>query len=200
VNRSGLHRGSSSDAASIYWNFPGFEIIPQLRTHVGRMAEAGDPVEKFAVALEQPGMISIAQTNSWFHECIEHQLEIESRTADHLEHLGGRGLLLQRLGKVLARLGQLRPRFGELPSACVEFLSSSARGSCSPPTPRDSPGVSGLIAVGGNQKQLVVVGGNCLKEGLDAIKAEKMQATVTQIPTDLGVRAADADAAQNTKV
>jgi ABC-type sugar transport system substrate-binding protein len=48
------------------------------------------------------------------------------------------------------------------------------------------------IAVGGKQKQLVVVGGNCLKEGLDAIKADKMQATVTQIPTDLGVRAADA--------
>jgi hypothetical protein len=63
VNRSGLHCGSSSDAASIYWNFPGFEIIPQLRTHVARMAEAGDPVEKFAVSLEQPGMISVAQTN-----------------------------------------------------------------------------------------------------------------------------------------
>jgi ribose transport system substrate-binding protein len=48
------------------------------------------------------------------------------------------------------------------------------------------------IAVGGKPKQLVVVGGNCLKEGIDAVKADKMQATVTQIPTDLGVRAADA--------
>jgi ribose transport system substrate-binding protein len=47
------------------------------------------------------------------------------------------------------------------------------------------------IAVGGKPKQLIVVGGNCLKEGLDAIKTGKMQATVTQIPTDLGVRAAD---------
>src|SRR5262249_13149861 len=42
-------------------------------------------------------------------------------------HFGGRGLLLQRLGKVLARLGQLRPRFGELPSACVEFLFQFGR-------------------------------------------------------------------------
>ena len=33
--------------------------------------------------------------------------------------------------------------------------------------------------------------GNCLKEGLDAIKAGKMQSTITQIPTELGVRAAD---------
>ena len=48
------------------------------------------------------------------------------------------------------------------------------------------------ITVGGAPKQLVVVGGNCLKEGLEAIKTGKMQATVTQIPTDLGVRAADA--------
>jgi ABC-type sugar transport system substrate-binding protein len=47
------------------------------------------------------------------------------------------------------------------------------------------------IAVGGATKQLIVVGGNCLKEGLDAIKAGKMQSTVTQIPTELGVRAAN---------
>jgi ABC-type sugar transport system substrate-binding protein len=47
------------------------------------------------------------------------------------------------------------------------------------------------IAVGGKPKQLIVVGGNCLKEGLDAIKADKMLATVTQIPTELGVRSAD---------
>jgi ABC-type sugar transport system substrate-binding protein len=48
------------------------------------------------------------------------------------------------------------------------------------------------IAVGGRPKQLVIIGGNCLREGIDAIKADKMHATITQIPTDLGVRAADA--------
>jgi ABC-type sugar transport system substrate-binding protein len=47
------------------------------------------------------------------------------------------------------------------------------------------------IAVGTQAKQLIVVGGNCLKEGLDSIKAGKMHSTITQIPTDLGVRAAD---------
>src|SRR6476659_9191653 len=47
------------------------------------------------------------------------------------------------------------------------------------------------IAVGVNAKQLLVVGGNCLKEGLESIKAGKMHSTITQIPTDLGVRAAD---------
>jgi ribose transport system substrate-binding protein len=47
------------------------------------------------------------------------------------------------------------------------------------------------IAVGGGAKQLVVVGGNCHKEGIEAIKTGKMQATVSRIPTDLGVRTAE---------
>jgi ribose transport system substrate-binding protein len=47
------------------------------------------------------------------------------------------------------------------------------------------------ISVGAKPKQLLVIGGNCLKEGLDSIKADKMHSTITQIPTDLGVRSAD---------
>ena len=48
------------------------------------------------------------------------------------------------------------------------------------------------ISVGTGAKQLVVVGGNCQKEGLDAISAGKMYSSVSQIPTDLGRRTADA--------
>jgi ribose transport system substrate-binding protein len=48
------------------------------------------------------------------------------------------------------------------------------------------------IVVGTGPKQLIVVGGNCQKEGLDAISAGKMYSSVTQIPTDLGRRTADA--------
>jgi ABC-type sugar transport system substrate-binding protein len=48
------------------------------------------------------------------------------------------------------------------------------------------------ISVGTGPKQLAVVGGNCLKEGIDAIQAGQMYATVTQIPTDLGNKEADA--------
>jgi ribose transport system substrate-binding protein len=47
------------------------------------------------------------------------------------------------------------------------------------------------IAVGAKPKELLVVGGNCLKEGMESIKAGKMHSTISQIPTDLGVRAAD---------
>jgi ribose transport system substrate-binding protein len=48
------------------------------------------------------------------------------------------------------------------------------------------------ISVGLGPKQLAVVGGNCLKEGLDAIKAGQMYATLSQIPSDLGRKLADA--------
>jgi ribose transport system substrate-binding protein len=47
------------------------------------------------------------------------------------------------------------------------------------------------IAVGDKPKQLLVVGGNCLKEGMDNIKGGKMHSTVTQLPTELGILAAD---------
>jgi ribose transport system substrate-binding protein len=47
------------------------------------------------------------------------------------------------------------------------------------------------IAVGAKPKELLVVGGNCLKEGMESIKAGKMHSTISQIPTDLGARAAD---------
>ena len=40
-------------------------------------------------------------------------------------------------------------------------------------------------------KQLVVVGSNCLKEGIDSIKAGKLYSTLSQIPTDLGIKTAD---------
>jgi ABC-type sugar transport system substrate-binding protein len=47
------------------------------------------------------------------------------------------------------------------------------------------------ISTGVGPKQLIVVGGNCLKEGLAAIAAGKMYSSVTQIPTDLGRRTAE---------
>jgi len=47
------------------------------------------------------------------------------------------------------------------------------------------------ISVGSKPKQLIVVGSNCLKEGIDAIKSGKLYSTVTQIPSDLGIKTAD---------
>lgn len=48
------------------------------------------------------------------------------------------------------------------------------------------------IPVGVGPKKLLVVGGNCLKQGLDAIKSGKMYSTVLQDPRTVGAAAADA--------
>jgi len=47
------------------------------------------------------------------------------------------------------------------------------------------------IPIGMGPKQLIVVGGNCLKEGLDAIRAGLQYSTIVQSPTDVGKSAAD---------
>ena len=48
------------------------------------------------------------------------------------------------------------------------------------------------IPLGSGPKQLLVFGGNCQKEGIDALKAGKMVSSVSQIPTYVGEKLADA--------
>ena len=60
MNHAALQRDPPRDAAPVYRNLQGLEIIPESRAHLGRMTEAGDPMEGFALALEQPGMVSVA--------------------------------------------------------------------------------------------------------------------------------------------
>lgn len=47
------------------------------------------------------------------------------------------------------------------------------------------------ISVGTGPKQLIVIGGNCLKQGLDAIQAGLQYSTIVQSPTLVGRTAAD---------
>ncbi len=69
------------------------------------MAEARFEPQDIAIALEQPGVVGFAKPRCGFDEGIEHDLQIEGRAADHLQHVSGRGLLLQRLPQVVgARL------------------------------------------------------------------------------------------------
>ena len=44
--------------------------------------------------------VRFAQASRGFCQCVEHGLKIEGRAADDLEHVGGRGLLLQGLAQV----------------------------------------------------------------------------------------------------
>ena len=45
-------------------------------------------------------LLGLAQPRRGFDEGIEHRLQIEGRAADDLEHVRGRGLLLERLAQL----------------------------------------------------------------------------------------------------
>ena len=53
--------------------------------------------QPFVLAQEYPRVVRIAQPRRRFDQRIEHRLEVEGRAADHLEHVGGGGLLFPRL-------------------------------------------------------------------------------------------------------
>src|SRR5262249_33688978 len=53
------------------------------------------------------GPIRLAQPRGRFDERVEHRLQIEGRAADDLEHVGGGGLLLQRLAKLVEQASVL---------------------------------------------------------------------------------------------
>ena len=77
--------------------------------------------QPFVLTQEYPRVVRIAQPRRRFDQRIEHRLEVKGRAADHLEHVGGGGLLLQRLRKVLSC-------FGEFAGPLVEFPLEIPRG------------------------------------------------------------------------
>src|SRR5262245_43931665 len=51
--------------------------------------------------------IGLANPDGRFDQRIKHGLQVEGRPADHLEHVGGGGLLLQRLAQLIEQAGVL---------------------------------------------------------------------------------------------
>jgi len=49
------------------------------------------------------GLFRVAKPCRRLDQGIEHGLDIEGRAADHLEHTGGGGLLLQRLAQLVEK-------------------------------------------------------------------------------------------------
>src|SRR5262249_56637086 len=64
-----------------------------------------EPVASSFLAGDE-SLVRIAETSGGPDQRIEHALKIEGRSADDLEHVGGRGLLLQRLSEVVRALAQ----------------------------------------------------------------------------------------------
>ena len=58
-----------------------------------------------AVEFPDDSLVGTAQSRRVLDECLQHGLKVERRTADHLQDLARRGLLVEGLGEVaVARL------------------------------------------------------------------------------------------------
>ena len=60
----------------------------------------GDPMIGIAVPSEDDSSMCSAQPRRGIDKAVQHRLQIEGRPANDLEHVGGRGLLLQRLAQL----------------------------------------------------------------------------------------------------
>src|SRR5262245_60427193 len=76
-------------------------MLSNPRMRFGGIAVAGDPAEEFTPALEEPGMVGLTEPRCRLDQSIEDRLQIESRAADDLEHIGGGGLLLEGFAQLI---------------------------------------------------------------------------------------------------
>ena len=75
---------------------------PSCRRHSTKSSVASDcgEVKLLAIKCGEMPVIGLAQPHCPFEHCIEHRREIAGRGVDDLQHLGGRGLLLQCLARL----------------------------------------------------------------------------------------------------
>ena len=93
VNRARFQRGAPDKRPAARPDRVADDVLPVL---FGKAVVGGQPIGA-VVKAENEGAFRVAQLGRRIHERIENRRQIEGRAADDLEHVGGRGLLLQRL-------------------------------------------------------------------------------------------------------
>jgi hypothetical protein len=71
--------------------------------------------ERLAVVAPQSPACGIAQAPRFLEHRLEHGFQVAGRGIDDLQHLGGRGLLSERLVTLGSRLGKLASQIGYEP-------------------------------------------------------------------------------------
>ena len=71
-----------------------------------RVTVACDMMEKFAPCQPERRLVGTAEPGRQLDQRFEHDLQIERRAADDLEHVGSRRLLFQRFGEIVGALTQ----------------------------------------------------------------------------------------------
>jgi hypothetical protein len=100
LDRPAFQRSSPDERLSPRGKLPDeHELFDSLVFLLG-MAVARRPTVDLAVAPEQPHVVRVAKPGRRLRKRIEHCLQIEGGAADHLEHVSGGCLLLQRVGEL----------------------------------------------------------------------------------------------------
>jgi hypothetical protein len=103
VNDLALEQGASDDRAAFRLD----RHIANKFHELGREAIGLRAIEHAVFLPRDRSLVGVAKPGGRFNERLQDWPQIEGRAADDLEHIGGRGLLLQRFGQVVGALAQL---------------------------------------------------------------------------------------------
>src|SRR5262249_27307608 len=105
LNCSALLQDSPDERSSFRRQRKVLEVLKQA----GRESVVRDMIVARALLSGNPRCVGLAQARCRLDQGIEYGLKLERRPADHLKHVGGGGLLLQRFAEISGALAQ----FGE---------------------------------------------------------------------------------------
>src|SRR5262249_33226714 len=97
MNRPTLESGARSGGVPSGSKRSAREELSALRGHI----ESSDQIKELTIEAEDECLIRLAEPRRRLDERIEHSLQVEGGVADYLEHVGGGGLLLQRLAQLI---------------------------------------------------------------------------------------------------
>src|SRR5262245_51953119 len=96
MNGFSLEQASANNGTSPSLHRDTFQEFLGLETFI---VARGQTIE-LTFRLPNVCIFRFAQPSSRLHERVQHYLQVERRTADDLEHIGGRGLLLKRFAQL----------------------------------------------------------------------------------------------------
>src|SRR5262245_20398551 len=98
VNNSAFERRSSADHPAMEFHSECVHVL-----HEVRIEPVGSEILYAVIVPKTPyiGLVCAAQTRGRVYQSLEYLLKIERRAADHLEDVGGGGLLLERLAQLV---------------------------------------------------------------------------------------------------
>jgi hypothetical protein len=89
-------------------------MLPKEIGQCRRRIQGGRGAQRAIVVAKQDAELGLADAGRVRQYGLEHRLQLAWRAADDLQHVRGRGLLLQRLGEVVGALAQLVEQPGVL--------------------------------------------------------------------------------------